>query len=653
MPYNPNSVWGSKEKKYEYTPPDSKVPKSEPPAPATEQPSQPIQSIQSTPPPEQKPKKVVLGKEDPGTPSFFQRHGLIFFTFGIFVLIAAVGYIYYLLLPPPTPNVVITFSDPGTIVIGQEFPLVMTVSNESKSVLQDAILNISLPNGFSFVGEDSTQRVMPITVGTLSSQTINPPLAPIEIVADPTLAGVSQTIGAQLTYQTGATAATQFQNTANTTFSVGSQSALSLNYVAPSGIFSGQNFDIAVNYQNNTDAALQGVQLTMQYPPAYHFVSSSSTAPTGAANNIWNLGAIAANATGTLIITGNIVGPTAAQYQMPGTIGATFSGHNYPAASQSANFVVTPSPLSLAIALNNSSTYVAGLSDSLDYEITYTNNSNIAFQSVNISAVLVGSMYDFSTLKTTGSFSSQSNTVTWYAANTPQLASLAPGQSGTLEITISTKKAFPIKLPSDKNYALSITAKAQSPTVPPNTAGANTTSIITLTSKMGGVLKLASNGFYDEASTSITNVGPYPPKVNQPTQYTIHWAITNYSTDAQNVTVSAYLQSGSTFTGVATSTGLASTSLPTYDAGTGLITWTIPFIPATAGVISPPVQTVFQITNTPAINQVGQAVTLLGPATITATDAYTSSTVQGTAAAVTTDLTADPSLVGQGGDVTQ
>jgi len=51
----------------------------------------------------------------------------------------------------------------------------------------------------------------------------------------------------------------------------------------------------------------------------------------------------------------------------------------------------------------------------------------------------------------------------------------------------------------------------------------------------------------------------------------------NYATDATSVTVLAYLQSGTTFIGAATSTGLASTSLPTYNAETGEIIWTIPF----------------------------------------------------------------------------
>ena len=139
--------------------------------------------------------------------------------------------------------------------------------------------------------------------------------------------------------------------------------------------------------------------------------------------------------------------------------------------------------------------------------------------------------------------------------------------------------------------------------------------------------------------------------MDQPTDYTIHWDIANYATDATSVTVSAYLQSGTTFTGAATSTGLASTSLPTYNAGTGEVTWTIPSIPATTGAIGSPVTAIFQVSNTPAINQVGQRVTLMGPTTLTATDVYTGEAVTATAPAITTQLLNDPSASGQTGAV--
>jgi len=637
--YNPNSIWGSKEKKYVYTPPGD-------PTSYTQIPGKTIVEPPSGGNPGGAPKGAPAGGPHSSS-SFFRKNGLIFFAIGIFILIGFAAIVYYLLLPAPAPNVAIAFTDPGAIVIGEPFPVVISVTNESKSVLQNAELNIALPSGISFAsGTSATQ-----SVGTLSSETINPPNV-LWLVATGD-AGTAQTLSATLTYGTPSTASTIFKTTAATSLSIGTQSALSISYSAPSSIFSGQNFNLVVNYQNNTTGTLQGVQLKMQYPPAYHFGMSAIQIPTDAGNDTWSLGTLPPNASGTLVVSGNIVGPANAQYQLVGTIGANFSGQNYPAASAPVNFTITPSPLSVTLTLNNSANYVVRPGDSLNYVLTYTNNSNVTFQTVNISAVLSGAMYDLSSLTTDGTFNSQTNTITWYTANTPALASLAPGQSGSVNFSVSAKQGFPIHLPSDKNYSVTVTAKATSPTVPANTQGANTTSVISLTNKVGGEISLTTGGYAKETTPGITNSGPYPPKVNQPTQYTVHWAIANYSTDASSVTVSAYLQSGTTFTGVATSTGVASASVPVYNAGTGLVKWTIPFIPATTGVISPPVQTVFQVVNTPAVNQLGQTITLIGPATITATDVYTNQAVQTTAAAVTTHLPNDPSTAGQLGVVTQ
>jgi hypothetical protein len=648
--YNPNAIWGSKEKKYVYHPPGD-------PTSYTAVPPD-VQNVppSGSPPPRENKNGNGGGDFNDGQKpvSFFRRHGLVLFTIGIFVAIGLAAFIYYLFLPAPTPNIAISFSNPSSIIVGQPFPVVVSVANDSKSVIQNAQLNIMLPSSSLAFASGTTPMQ---NVGTVSSGTINPPMT-IWLVATGSggTAGTTQRVFATLTYQIANAASSTFTTSATSTaLAIGTQSALSLSYIAPSAIFSGQNFDIAVDYQNNTAQTLQGVQLQMQYPPAFHFVSSSTTAPTDAGDDAWNLGALAANATGTLVIVGNIVGPANAQYPLTGVIGATFSGQNFPAASAPVSFTITPSPLSLSLALNNSLTYVAKRGDSLNYTLTYTNNSNVTFKSVNVSATLAGAMYDFSSLQTSGSFNSKSDTITWYTANTPALASLAPGQSGSVTFTVGTLAAFPTKLVSEgyKDYSLGVTAQATSPTVIPNAAGTNTTSVTAMTNKVGGEITLDANGYYKETASSIANTGPYPPTVDQPTEYTIHWDIANYATDATSVTVSAYLQSGTTFTGAATSTGLASTSLPTYNAGTGLVTWTIPFIPATTGVISPPVTAIFQVSNTPAVNQVGQTITLMGPATLTATDVYTGAAVQATAAAITTRLPNDPYANGQIGTVTQ
>jgi hypothetical protein len=190
----------------------------------------------------------------------------------------------------------------------------------------------------------------------------------------------------------------------------------------------------------------------------------------------------------------------------------------------------------------------------------------------------------------------------------------------------------------DKDYVLAIRGTIESPTVIPGAPGPNTLSVVTASNKVGGQMGLAATGYWKS--------GPYPPKVNQPTAYRVDWTVKNYSTDASSVTVSAYLQSGASFLGAAASTG--TTSTPSYDPGTGLVTWTIPYVPAGTGIIDPSMKASFIVSDTPAVNQVGSAVPLLGPTTLIASDTWTGGSFDLQANPVTTALPNDPAVAGIG-----
>lgn len=134
-------------------------------------------------------------------------------------------------------------------------------------------------------------------------------------------------------------------------------------------------------------------------------------------------------------------------------------------------------------------------------------------------------------------------------------------------------------------------------------------------------MELRTEAYWRDASAGFLNTGPYPPRVNLPTQYTVHWKLINYSTDVSNLVVSAYLQSGARFTGKVKSNGLSS---PIYDANSGLVSWNLGSVPATKGAISTPLEGVFQIEVTPAINQVNQNMAILSESKAEGTDLFTS-----------------------------
>ncbi len=638
-PYNPNGVWTGKDNPNlpgaarsltEKSPISSVTPAASPSSSSA--PSNGGSLSDAEP-------RETLNIEPPHKRSFMSRWGLWVFGIGIVVVIGAVAAAFILTRPPAQPATVLTIAPPSGISVGIPFTVLISAANDSKSTLTGAVVTLQLPQGVQFLGSDSSTQVQEYSLGDIAPGAVASQSSTLIVTGT---ASQLYSLSAKLIYSTPKTPSTTYQSTQSASFTP-DQSQFGLNYSAPTNIVSGQPFPITMSYSNNSGQTIDDAEIVLQYPPAYTFATSSvalatDTAATASSEGMWDVGKLSPGQGGSITVTGAIVGPSQAQYQFTGTAYTVLGGTKYASNIQPVSFTLVPSPLELEISANNKQGYVSTVGDSIHYILTYTNNSAVTLSSVKISAALSGSMYDFASLQTSGAFNSRTNTITWYTANTPALASLAPGQSGSVSFDIKTQSKFPIRLASDKDYSLTLTGTIQSPSVIPGASGSSTVSTIAIRNKVGGEMAFTSGGYWKS--------GPYPPKVNQETDYTIDWAITNYSTDASSVTVSAYLQSGTTLLAVASSTG--TTSTPTYDSGTGLVTWTIPYIPAGTGVIDAPIKAVFTVANTPAVNQVGSDVTLLGKATLVASDTWTGGSFDISADAVTTALPNDHSVGGSG-----
>ncbi len=615
--YNPNAVWTSKKKKFVYEP-KSSVSQSSAPLP----PKIPVPVL----------RPEVEGESGGGVGKKIAIAVII-----VVVLVALGVGAYFVFKPAPPIVVSVAFVKPAQVLVGDAFPFSVSYANNSATAIRDATLSLTLPDGVSFAGQTSNQRVMQWSVGTVDAGITGSQEVSLIVTGNPDSV---LHVAAVLTYNPNSSASAQLQTSASTGIVVGSP-VIGLTITAPAAVSSGQNFTLAIAYVNNATHALDDAKIQLQYPPGFSF-AGSTVSPDSLGSDEWDLGSLAAGANGSFAVTGSMVGQDNASYAVPGTVTIAASGENYAIASQTANFAIAPSPLKLTVTLDNQQNYVAEPGDSLSYSISYVNDSTVALQNAVITASFVGSMFNFPTLSSAGSFNSITDTVTWSGANTPALQKISPGQSGTVSVGIKTDGSFPIRLLSDKNYVLKIHAQIFSPTVPAGTAASSTVSAADLTSKVGGLVKFSAAGYFiDPDSAMASNTGKYPPQVNQPTQYTIHWDITNYSTDIANVAVSAYLQSGTTCTGELESN--VPGSLPSCDPTTGLVNWAIPAIPATTGVVSPPAEAIFQVVNTPAVNQVGQSVILLGQTKFTATDAFASSTVNLSADVIDTSLPHDKS----------
>lgn len=629
--YNPNSIWGSKKRPLRYGAETPASPRTAPQRPAAAAP----------------PEEGFPGEEEEEEEGDRPKSHLLLWAILIFVAVIGAGTALLLYFrPPAAPNVGIGITKPDQVLVGDPFGFSLALSNYSSNILKNAEVAVTLPDNVSFVGQSPDQRVMQFGVGDIGPGSIynlgcnngasGSNCMNLIVTGSPNSV---QHVDVKLTYATAASPNAQFETDGGADIVVGGP-AVTLAVNAPAAIYSGQDFQFTVTYTNNTSHDFNNVSLALQYPPAFTF-TGASMAPAGAGENTWNIGTIAAAGTGSITVTGDITGPENASYTLDGTLAGGVGGNTYPLTENSATLAIGQSPLTLSAAVNGKQDYIAAPGDNLTYTITYTNNSGVTFQNLVIKAALTGALFDLSSVMTDGYFSSLTNTVTWTPASDQALLSLAPGESGSVTLKVGTIASYPIRLVSDKDYTLDLNAQISSATVPPGVAASSTVSAVSVENKVGGAITLASEGFWRDASSSIANTGPYPPKVNQTTDYTIHWVITNYATDADNVAVSATLQSGTTCTGVVQSN---MPTAPVCDPATGAVTWNIPFIAATTGITGPPAEAVFQVQNTPALNQVGNTVTLLTQTTLTATDGFTSSTLTAQAPAVTTDLPYDASI---------
>lgn len=563
----------------------------------------------------------------------------IIVAFLLLFLVAAGGgfYFYYFVLQSDkeTPNVVLEYSKPPTVFLGKPFEVKISLSNYSSEViLKNASLSLILPEGVSFLGQDQSKRVVEEFIGDLGPGSINQQGFNLIITEG---ANSVKRIKANLTYSTNLNSQLRFSSEKDIDISVG-ESVVSLTLSAPQKILSGEDFEINVRYYNNAPEEIKNIKFVAQYPSAFTF-KRSSLEPENSNNNSWVIGDLRRGGSGDFTIIGNIISQEGAFFELKGYLLAEFGGQIYTLSEQKLPFVISVAPLSLRLSINGKDeNYIADLSEALRYNIIYKNNSNAVFQNINITVKLVGELFDFATLNTNGAFDSVKNIIFWTPANDRRLTTLAPGEEKIISFEIKTKGNYPIRRLSDKNFTLKVHAQIESPTVPAGVAAQKTISMASLENKIRGKIELEAKALFRDAYSGVLNTGPYPPKVNEPTRYTIHWRLINYSTDVGNIVVSAYLQSNTRFISAIKSTA---GSLPSYDARTGKVSWIIDKLSATKGVIDQPAEAIFQVENTPAITDLNKYVTFLSESRAEAKDLFTNLNLFSTARSLNTNLPDD------------
>lgn len=530
-----------------------------------------------------------------------------------------------------------------SVTRGMPFDVSVSVVNNASMALQDGSITLNLPEGLVAVGRGADYSIMNDTIGELKSGGLNKKTYTLVPIAEQ---GSEMKITAVFSYETKP--GSRFEAEGDTMVAV-NDSAIALSVKNPDQALGGSTFSFDVTYLNRSDSGLKDVSLEAEYPEGFRFDSSSI--PPSSFTNYWNLGNLPAHVSGTLTISGRFGNGSQQDFSIPLKISAKFGEEDYLLGTISADFTLAPSPLGLEVAINGQENYVARVGDTLEYAVRYRNNSGIALTNLSIRAALAGELFDFSSLSASdASYSATTHTLIWNSGNVPSLRLVDPGMSGEIRFSISLKDRFKLNRMNDKNYSARATISAESPSVPYYLSASRTYAERIIDTKISGTVSVVARAYYRDALSQIANAGSLPPRVGQGTQYTVHWLLSGSANDANNIEARAALPRGVRWTGVVRTNG---DSEPRFDSGSNEVVWNIAKLSANRGVLTSPLEAVFQIEAVPEQGQVGSYQTLLGKTRLSATDSFTGVILQATADPLTTALPFDDTVTSAQGIVVQ
>jgi hypothetical protein len=422
-----------------------------------------------------------------------------------------------------------------------------------------------------------------------------------------------------------------------------SSSPLTLTTSTFKEVTAGQEFELSVNITSNSKENIKNLLLKAVYPFGFTYISSDLKP--GSDNTTWSIGDIPPGGKKVIKIKGKLDAQNEEVRVFRFMVGSSRIGNDEALGteyvSNTQEISITKPFMTVGLTLNgdNSSKEYAGqFNTPIKVDVNYFNNLQTSVIDGEIRVKLSGSAFDKSQVSVQdGLYQSATNEIVWNSLTTRDLNSIEAGGSGRVTFSVTprdTSDATRMVVNPDIKFVVNVKGKRNSESNVPEVITSTAESRVRIRSNVsvgGQILRVAG---------PFTNTGTVPPKVEKETTYTVLWTVDNTVNALSNIVVQSSLPPYVKWLDKVSPDGQD----VSYDPVTGNVVWNAGSISTYTAGTSKRKQVAFQVSITPAINQVGSILNLLNNTSLTAVDDFTGETLKSNLGVLTTRFSTDPAF---------
>jgi hypothetical protein len=564
----------------------------------------------------------------------------IFIISSIFFLVA-VGIATYLLIDGgravSSNSIDIAFEGPAFVSGGDEALIRVFVTNNNTVTLESSNIVITYPAGFYAVdattGETLTREFRllgDIAPGETKEETIRGVVFGSE--------GVVRNIKIAMEYQAPRSSAT-FITDATYTLSVDS-APLSLTIDTLGEITVGQETDVLVSVQSNTETPVEDVTLSVSYPPGFVPLAAEPVPTTS--DNSWFLGTLLPGDTREIRIRGVMRGVHNDEKTFHASLGVVEEDSStfdliYNETLQSV--VIKDLFLGVSLALDGeiADSYVITPEKRVRGVLSYVNNLSIPLRDAVFEIDIEGDSINKYDVSVEGGFyDSSRNRLIWDPNTSKRFEEIDSGERGEMRFSFATKPLVDTHGTLMTNPEITLSVSIGAIRESEGSVNERSDDAIVRSVRVHSDMRLSARAAY--ASGPIVNEGTLPPRAEKETTYTIVFIAANTSNDLRNVTVVGELPIGVEWKGVIEPYGAP----VSYNSETREVMWSLGGVDAGDGILRAGPEVAFQVGLIPSVSQISSTPDLVTDIVMRAYDSFTDTMISSSVTDIMTTDVSDP-----------